>query len=138
MRAILVLGLMMFPAAAWADSCVAPAGAAAGAELALQPSTLAWAPAESSALSVDAVLAREAFRRCQQQRLAVGSGYQKQTEFDNTPYRFNMKPGQKLSAAEFEAWMASRGIRIVRAKAETTAPTVAPAVSTVTAPVVAD
>lgn len=51
------------------------------------------------------------------------AGYQKQTAFDNTPYRFNMKPGQKLSADEFDAWMRSRGIRIVPAKASSaTAP----------------
>jgi hypothetical protein len=138
MRTFLVLGLMILPGAAWADSCVAPAGAAAGAELALQPSRLAWAPTGQAALSVDAVLAREAFSRCQQQRLSMGSGYQKQTEFDNTPYRFNMKPGQKLSADEFDAWMASRGIRIVRAKTDFSGPAAAPVAEQVAAPLVAD
>jgi hypothetical protein len=44
----------------------------------------------------------------------VAEAYQKRTEFDNSPYRYNMQAG-KLNAAEFEAWMASRGIRIVRA-----------------------
>lgn len=127
---------MIVPMAALADSCTSPSGAAAGAELAPQAFTTSWAPAERNAVSVDAVLAREAFSRCQQQSLIAANGYQKRTEFDNTPYRFNMKPGQKLSAAEFDAWMASRGIRIVRAKSEgTDTPAVAPAA---TAPVVAE
>lgn len=128
MRAFLVLGLMMLPGAAWADGCVAPVGVAAGAELAPQPSRLGWTPGEARGLGVEALLAREAFARCQQLALVPASGYQKQTEFDNTPYRFNMKPGQKLSADEFEAWMASRGIRIVRAKPEPAGAEVAPVV----------
>ena len=134
MRAFLVLGVMMCPTWAIADTCSAPTGAAAGAELAPRAVGLAWNAAERESMSVDAVLARDAFIRCQKSRLAVATGYQKQTEFDNTPYRFNMKPGQKLSAAEFEAWMASRGIRIVRAKADPNAPAATPAA----APVVAD
>lgn len=133
MRALFALAVMMAPAIACAE-CSMPADTAQPASNALAPRAvaLAWSPSESSALSVDAVLAREAFARCAQQRLATGAEYQKRTEFDNSPYRFNMKPGQKLNAAEFEAWMASRGIRIVRAKAE-------PAASAAdTAPVVAD
>lgn len=138
MRALLVLGLMITPAAALADTCASPAGVAAGAELAPLSYTTSWAPAERSAVSVDAVLAREAFSRCQQQRLIAGNGYQKRTEFDNTPYRFNMKPGQKLSAEEFDAWMASRGIRIVRAKTDAVDPTATAPAAAATAPVVAE
>jgi hypothetical protein len=138
MRAFLVLGVMMCPTWAMADTCMAPSGAAAGAELVPRAAALAWNVGEREDMSVDAVLAREAFTRCQRSRLAVASGYQKQTEFDNTPYRFNMKPGQKLSAAEFDAWMASRGIRIVRAKVDANAPAAAPVPAAAHAPVVAD
>ena len=72
-------------------------------------------------VTFDQMVAREEARRG---ALAQG-GYQKQTEFDNTPYRFNMKPGEKMSAEQFDAWMESRGIRIVRAKAEPAASAVA-------------
>ncbi|MCK7593859.1 hypothetical protein [Pseudomarimonas salicorniae] len=129
MRAILLLGLIIAPSLALAEDCAAPTGAAAGAELDVAATALAWSPGEGGALSVDAVLARDAFSRCQQQNLVAANGYQKQTEFDNTPYRFNMKPGQKMSADEFDAWMASRGIRIVRAKADTAAAPTAPVVA---------
>lgn len=47
------------------------------------------------------------------------AGYQKKTEFDNTPYRFNAEKG--FTAAEFDAWMASRGIRIATGKPTSTA-----------------
>lgn len=46
------------------------------------------------------------------------AGYQKKTEFDNTPYRFNAEKG--FTAAEFDAWMASRGIRIANGKPTST------------------
>lgn len=119
-----------------AEDCAVPSGAAAGAELAPHAAPAGWTPGEQSPVTVDAVLARDALSRCQQQRLVASNGYQKRTEFDNTPYRFNMKPGQKLSAAEFDAWMTSRGIRIVRAKAESAPAT--PAVAVPVAPVVAE
>lgn len=78
------------------------------------------------------VLERDAQAKADLAALQPGSGYQKQTEFDNTPYRFNMKPGEKLSADQFDAWMASRGIRIVRAKETPAAtPAAAPVAETV-------
>jgi hypothetical protein len=64
-------------------------------------------------LSAAAVLQRIRERDCLQVA-SPAEGYQKRTEFDNTPYRYNMQPG-KVNAAEFAAWMASRGIRIVGA-----------------------
>lgn len=77
-------------------------------------------------LTFQQTVAREEARRTSYAQ----AGYQKQTEFDNTPYRFNMKPGEKMSADQFDAWMQSRGIRIVRAKADSSvepAATAAPA-----------
>jgi hypothetical protein len=38
------------------------------------------------------------------------------TEFD-TAHRFNMDSGKKLTAAEFDAWLASMGARVVGAEA---------------------
>ncbi|GAA4869732.1 hypothetical protein GCM10023332_22910 [Luteimonas vadosa] len=44
--------------------------------------------------------------------------YKPKTEFDNTPWRFNMQQGGKqMTADEFDAWMKSRGVRVVKARA---------------------
>jgi hypothetical protein len=46
------------------------------------------------------------------------SVYQPKTEFDNTPWRFDMNQnGKRMTADEFDAWMQARGIRIVGGKA---------------------
>jgi len=65
------------------------------------------------ALAVDVVLTRLRLEACTANQFA---SYKPKTEFDNTPYRFNMEQGKKFSAAEFDAWMKSRGVRIVPAK----------------------
>lgn len=52
--------------------------------------------------------------------------YKPRTEFDNTPWRFNMSQnGKNMTADEFSAWMASRGVRVARGA--TPAPAPAPA-----------
>jgi hypothetical protein len=49
--------------------------------------------------------------------------YKPRTEFDNTPWRFNMSQnGKNMTADEFSAWMKSRGVRVARGKAGTSAP----------------
>ncbi|WP_345782421.1 hypothetical protein [Lysobacter stagni] len=41
--------------------------------------------------------------------------YKPKTQYDNTPYRFNMQQnGKKMTAEEFDAWMKSRGIRVAK------------------------
>ncbi|WP_024891184.1 hypothetical protein [Luteimonas huabeiensis] len=43
------------------------------------------------------------------------SVYKPQTEFDNTPWRFDMQQGGKMMTAdEFDAWMKARGVRVAR------------------------
>jgi len=43
------------------------------------------------------------------------AAYKPRTEFDNTPWRFNMSQnGKKMTADEFSAWMAARGVRVAR------------------------
>ncbi len=100
-------------------SLLAVAAAAAPVVREFDPSGLARADGFSfgQGLRLADVLQREAQAQAELAALQPADGYQKQTEFDNTPYRFNMKPGEKLSADQFDAWMASRGIRIVPAKA---------------------
>ncbi|HEY5852461.1 MAG TPA: hypothetical protein VIT62_17070 [Lysobacter sp.] len=46
---------------------------------------------------------------------AAPGEYKPKTEFDNTPYRFNMhQNGKKMTAEEFDAWMKARGIRVAK------------------------
>lgn len=61
------------------------------------------------------------------------AAYKPQTEFDNTPWRFDMSQGGKrMTADEFDAWMKARGVRVARG-----APATAPAEAVAT-PAAAD
>jgi hypothetical protein len=41
---------------------------------------------------------------------AAAAGYVKKTEFDNTPYRFNMtQNGKRMTADDFDAWLQANG-----------------------------
>ena len=43
------------------------------------------------------------------------AAYKPRTEFDNTPWRFNMSQnGKKMTADEFSAWMKASGVRVAR------------------------
>ena len=45
------------------------------------------------------------------------AAYKPQTEFDNTPWRFDMSQnGKRMTAEEFDAWMKARGVRVVKAR----------------------
>ena len=50
--------------------------------------------------------------------------YKPQTQFDNTPWRFDMNQnGKRMTAEEFDAWMKARGVRVAKgAPGVTTAP----------------
>ncbi|MBP6457984.1 MAG: hypothetical protein KA222_05045, partial [Pseudoxanthomonas sp.] len=53
------------------------------------------------------------------------AAYQPKTAHDNTPWRFDMSQnGKRMTADEFDAWMKSRGVRVVKAPV---APAAAPA-----------
>ena len=80
------------------------------------------------ALSVDSVLLRIKLEGCQATVYAapansVGkaddpAAYKPRTEFDNTPWRFNMSQnGKNMTADEFAAWMTSRGVRVAKGAA---------------------
>lgn len=46
------------------------------------------------------------------------AAYKPKTEFDNTPWRFDMSQnGKRMTAEEFDAWMKSRGVRVARGPA---------------------
>ena len=96
------------------------------------------------ALSVDNVLLRIRQDGCRAMANARPAGsvvdagdpaaYKPRTEFDNTPWRFNMtQNGKRMTADEFDAWMKSRGVRVVGRK-DTTAPASEPAPAQATTP----
>ncbi len=65
---------------------------------------------------------------------AAASGdraYVPRTKWDNTPYRYSAGGnGKKFTAADFDAWMAAKGIHIATGKPQAAAPaTTAPATS---------
>ncbi len=78
------------------------------------------------ALSVDNVLMRIRQEGCRAIASARSvnpldpndpAAYKPKTEFDNTPWRFNMtQNGKRMTADEFDAWMKSRGVRVVGRK----------------------
>jgi len=58
------------------------------------------------------------------------AAYKPKTEFDNTPWRFDMNQnGKRMTAEEFDAWMKSRGVRVAKGAAApaAAAPAVEPA-----------
>ncbi len=91
------------------------------------------------ALSVDSVLLRIKLEGCQASAYAAPAGsvgkpddpaaYKPRTEFDNTPWRFNMSQnGKNMTAEEFDSWMKSRGVHVAKGSAPAaTAPAATPA-----------
>jgi len=100
--------------------------AAASYQLGTQASVLTQAYDESQ--SADQVLLRLRIEGCQDVAKAIPApsainpddpaAYKPQTEFDNTPWRFDMSQGGKrMTADEFSAWMESRGVRVAKGSA---------------------
>lgn len=84
-----------------------------GRQLGAPDGVLAYAGNEAQ--SVDRVLLRLRFEGCQ--NVSQAAGYVPQTKWDNTPYRFNAGGnGKKFNAADFTAWMESKGIHVSKGK----------------------
>jgi len=99
---------------------------------------LAAPSASVTLVSVDAFLER---LRQPIAQPSASAGYVPRTAHDNSPYRFDMtQNGRRMTAAEFDAWMKSRGIRVATgrpagsAAAAAAAPIAAGAVPVVPAP----
>ena len=112
--------------------------AAASYQLGTQVSVLSQAYDESQ--SADQVLLRLRIEGCQDVAKAIPApsainpddpaAYRPKTEFDNTPWRFDMSQGGKrMTADEFSAWMESRGVRVAKGSAPAPAPAGVPAAS---------
>ena len=55
--------------------------------------------------------------------------YKPKTEFDNTPWRFNMSQnGKQMTADEFSAWMKARGVRVAKGGTPPAPPAAVPAI----------
>lgn len=87
------------------------------------------------AQSVDQVLLRTRIAKCQNIAMATPvkavanpndpAGYKPKTQFDNTPYRFNMtQNGKRMTADDFDAWLKANGYSAGKRQAE---PVAAPA-----------
>ncbi|NUS39847.1 MAG: hypothetical protein HOQ02_12600 [Lysobacter sp.] len=138
---LLLLGVLAMPFAARATSCPAPtpisplesaSAAPLSSELAFEPRPLGapagvLSQAYDASLAVDRVLFRQQLSQCLDLANAApaagGIGpdnpaaYKPRTEYDNTPWRFNMSQnGKKMTADEFAAWMQARGVHVVPAK----------------------
>lgn len=133
MRVLILVGFlgaaMLLPNSASAVSCGAAAHAPlpvrnspvppiysglAGRPAALATPRSLLAESRDESLALDLVLMRLRLESCVKDAYA---GYKPKTQFDNTPYRFNMDKGKKFTAAEFDAWMKSRGVRVATGRA---------------------
>ncbi|MDV3469448.1 hypothetical protein RZA67_12035 [Stenotrophomonas sp. C3(2023)] len=83
--------------------------------------------------SLDSVLQRLRIEGCQNVASAIpapsavpandAGAYKPATQYDNTPWRFDMSQGGKrMTAEEFDAWMKARGVRVVKARPAAPAP----------------
>lgn len=94
------------------------------------------AQAFDETLAVDNVLLRQRIESCLALAKATpatapavpgSAAYKPQTQYDNTPWRFDMSQnGKRMTAEEFDAWMKARGVRVAKG-APGTAPAPAPA-----------
>lgn len=95
-------------------------------QLGTQVSVLSHAYDESQ--SADQVLLRLRIEGCQNVAKAMPApsaidandpaAYKPKTQFDNTPWRFDMSQnGKRMTADEFSAWMTSRGVRVAKGAA---------------------
>ena len=98
------------------------------------------AQAFDDALAVDNVLLRQRLESCLALAKATPAtspalpsssnpaAYKPQTQYDNTPWRFDLSQnGKRMTAEEFDAWMKARGVRVAKgAQPATPAPPVEP------------
>ncbi len=75
-------------------------------------------------MSLEQVLYRQQLATCVTQA-PEPAAYQKRTEFDNAPWRFDMNQnGKRMTADDFTAWMEAKGVRVVSRAPDAATPTV--------------
>jgi len=151
-----LFGLAFVPAAAIAAAnCTGPmvqpplplpatVAAPVAAELGSRTSQLGMpsgvlAPTADSAQSLDRVLLRLRIEGCRNVAKALPASpaavnpndpaaYKPKTQYDNTPWRFDMtQGGKRMTADEFDAWMKARGARVATGKPTPTGAAAQPA-----------
>jgi len=152
---LLIAAGLAFPAAASAaTSCVAavvaPLQSVSAAPIATElatPSGQLGVPggvlsqAYDASVTVEQVLLRMQVESCRNLASIIPApgvvdpanpaAYKPRTEFDNTPWRFNMsQDGKNMTADEFSAWMESRGVRVARGATPAPAPATPAATTT--------
>lgn len=94
--------------------------------------------AYDDAQSAEQVVLRLEIEKCQNVAMAAPAAgavrandpaaYVKQTEFDNTPYRFNMtQGGKRMTADDFDAWVKANGYTVGSRRVDPNAPVTPPA-----------
>jgi hypothetical protein len=145
------LAVLAVPGMAMAVNCSTPAPPMRAGSIAPLASELAFgtnAPigspdgvlsqAYSEAQSVDQVLLRIRVESCSNMAMLTPAPsvvspdnpatYKPRTQYDNTPWRFNMtQNGKNMTADEFSAWMKSRGVRVARGRTPVEVPATTPA-----------
>lgn len=150
MRAATLTFLMLASGSAWAqDACIVLAQSAPTVEApALAPELAApsfnlgapsgvLAQSLADAMSADAVLLRLRIEKCRTAAMSMqpsvpglvdAATYTPKTEFDNTPWRFDMNQnGKRMTAEEFDAWMKAKGVRVAKGAQPVVVPAPAPA-----------
>ena len=148
MRVYLLCSLFVLPFAAHAADCASlgaqaarPVQAAVLAPVSSELSapsyrlgtTAVLSRAYDDAQSADQVLLRLEIEKCQNVAMAAPAAgavtandpaaYVKQTEFDNTPYRFNMtQGGKRMTADDFDAWIKANGYTVGSRRVDPNAP----------------
>ena len=97
------------------------------------------AQAFDETLAVDNVLLRQRVESCLALANAVPANapvlpsspgpaaYKPQTQYDNTPWRFDMSQnGKRMTAEEFDAWMKARGVRVAKGAPAAAVPAIPP------------
>lgn len=133
---LLCLGLCALALPASAQSCNGtPAPDLSGISVAAPEMLQAPASAVECALTAQFVIERARRQAMQAPAPAPGPGsgvdpntYVPKTQFDNTPWRFDMNQnGKRMTAEEFDAWMKAKGIRVAKGKPADAAAPSAPA-----------
>jgi len=147
MRALFLLPLLILPLAGHAAECanvdtravqplqatvlepISPELAAPGYRLG---SGAVLSRAYDEAQSAEQVVLRLEIEKCRNVAMATPAAgaisasdpaaYVKQTEFDNTPYRFNMtQGGKRMTADDFDAWLKANGYTVGSRRVDTSA-----------------
>jgi hypothetical protein len=116
-RLVLLLAGSILSTPAFASDCLLPAGAKAAEGMSTVAPEMASTPTpDPFCVPVEQVLAKL------RTPAATPGAYVPLTKDDNSPWRFDMSQnGKRMTAAEFDAWMKAKGIRVANGKPAATA-----------------